>query len=198
MSQAKAVVREYRRKGVPVLGAAGLSLWLGGGASAAIGIATADTPTCSVAVNHEQTLREEEITDMTLSSFHIFDREQTPRLLPRIAAGSCVACAAWSEQPANNGSGSGTSPSARKPAQPYQTLKRSPERPQASRSQERPQTFKHQEQSASRSQRDVGARTTNQNGTRQAEPELDGLVLNQSAGQQTEPQMAIPVTDSAN
>jgi hypothetical protein len=195
MSRVKAALREYRRNGVPVLGAAGLSLWLGGGAPAAMGVATADTPTCSVAVNHEQTLREEEITDMTLSTFHIFDRERTPRLLPRIAAGACVACAASGEQPAYNGSGSGMSPPARKPTHPYvQTLKRSPERLQTLRS----QTFKHQDQSASRSQREVGARATNQNATRQAQPELDGLVVNQSAGQQAQPQMATPVTNSAN
>ena len=73
MSQAK---RKRRRKAVPVLGAAGLSLSLGGGAPAATGVTTADIPTCSVAVNHEQMLREEEITDITLSTFHIFDREE--------------------------------------------------------------------------------------------------------------------------
>jgi hypothetical protein len=192
MSQAKVALHKHRRKGLPVLGAAGLSLWLGGGAPAATGVATTDIPTCSVAVDQEQTLPEEEITDITLSTFHISDRERTPRLLPRIAAGACVACAAFGggEQPAYNGPVSRMSPPARKPTHPYvQTLKRP---------QERPQTPKHQDQNVSRTQREAGARTTNQNATRQVQPELDGLVVNQSAGQQAQPQIATPVTNSAN
>ena len=167
-----------------------LSLWLGGGAPAAMGVATADIATCSVAVHHEQTLCEEEIADITLSTFHISDRERTPRLLPRIAAGACVACAASGDQPAYNGPASRMSPPPRKPTRPYvQTLKRP---------QERPQTPKHQDQNVSRTQREAGARTTNQNATRPAQPELDGLVVNQSAGQQAQPQIATPVTNSGN
>jgi hypothetical protein len=191
MSQAKVAVRKHRRKGLPVLGAAGLSLSLSGGAPA-MGVTTADITRCSVAVNQEQTLREEEITDITLSTFHIFDRESAPRPRVRIAGcGPCVACAApVSNQPAYNGPVSGTSHQARKPTQPthpyVQTLKR-------------PQVPKHQDQNASRAaQPEAGSMTTNQNATRQAQPDLDGLVINQSAGQQAQPQVASPVTNSAN
>ena len=184
MSQAK---RKHRRKAVPVLGAAGLSLSLGGGAPAAIGVTTADIPTCSVTANHEQTLREEEVTDITLSTFHIFDRASTPRLRARFAGcGACGACGSgfYSNPPAYNGPVSGVSPPARKPTHPYvQTLKR-------------PQVPRDQDQNASRvAEPKAGAL---KNATRQAQPEVDGLDINQSAGQQAQPQVASPVTNSAN
>ena len=190
MAQAKVALRKHRKKGLPVLGAAGLSLALGGGAPAAKGVTTADTPTCSVAMNHEQMLREEEITDITLSTFNIFDGRSTPRLRARIAGGgACGGCGSglYSNQPANNGPVSGLSPAARKPTHPYvHTLKR-------------PQVPKDQDQNASRAaQPKAGALTTNQNATRQAQPEVDGLVINQSAGQQAQPQVASPATNSAN
>ena len=190
MSQPKVGLRKRRKKGVPILGAAGLSLSLGGGAPAAVGVATADMPTCSVAVNHEQMLREEEITDITLSTFHIFDNGSTPRLRARIAGGAgCGACGPsfYSNQPAYNGPVNGPTPPATKPTHPHvQTLKR-------------PQVPKDQEQSSSRAaEPKAGARTTNQNATRQAQPEVDGLVINQSAGQQAQPQVPSPVTKSAN
>jgi hypothetical protein len=211
MSQAKVALREHRKKGVPVLGAAGLSLWLGGGAPSAMGVATPDMATCSVAVNHEQTLREEEIADITLSTFQIFDRERTPRLITRIA-GACGACGSgFYEQPANNGPARSISPPARRPERPsVQTLKRTPERPQerpaiSTRHQDQNASRTHREagaqttnQNASRAQREAGARTTNQNATPQAQPELDGLVVNQSAGQQAQPQIAAPATNFGN
>jgi hypothetical protein len=198
MSQAKVALHKHRRKGLPVLGAAGLSLWLSGGAAASTDVATTEIPTCSVAVDQEQTLREEEITDITLSTFHIFDGEGPPRLLTRIAAGACGACGSGLyDQPAGNGPMRSVSPPPRKPAHPYvQTLKRPQERPQA-RSQERPQVPKHQEH-AGGNQPEAGTRAVDQNATRRAQPELDGLVINQSAGQQAQPQMATPVPNSAN
>ena len=85
MSQAKAALHKHRKKGLPVLGAAGLSLCLGSGAPAALGVATTDIPACSVTVTEGHTLREEEFTDITLATFHIFDREEAPRPHPRIA-----------------------------------------------------------------------------------------------------------------
>jgi hypothetical protein len=195
MSQAKVALHKHRRKGLPVLGAAGLSLWLSGGAAASTDVTTTDIPTFSVAVDQEQTLREEEITDITLSTFHIFDGEGPPRVLTRIAAGACGACGSGLyDQPASNGPMRNVSPSPRKSAHPYvQTLKRPQERPQA-----RPQVPKHQEQSGGGNQREAGTRAVDQNATRQAQPELDGLVINQSAGQQAQPQMATPVPNSAN
>ncbi len=104
MSQAKAALHKHRKKGLPVLGAAGLSLCLGSGAPAALGVATTDIPACSLVVDQEQTLREEEITDITLATFHIFHREEPPRLHTQIAAGACGACGAGFYE-----AGSGTS-----------------------------------------------------------------------------------------
>jgi hypothetical protein len=199
MSQAKVALHKHRRKGLPVLGAAGLSLWLSGGAAASTDVTTTDIPTFSVAVDQEQTLREEEITDITLSTFHIFDGEGPPRLLRRIAAGACGACGSgFYDQPASNAPMRSISPPQRKSAHPYvQTLKRPQERPQE-RPQARPQVPKHQEQNVGGNQREAGTRAVDQNATRQAQPELDGLVINQSAGQQAQPQMATPVPNSAN
>ena len=203
MSQAKAALHKHRKKGLPVLGAAGLSLCLGSGAPAALGVATTDIPACSLTVTEGHTLREEEFTDITLATFHIFGREEAPRPHSRIAGGACGACGSGLyEQPANNPPMRSMSPPAKKPPHPYaQTLKRPEERPQVS---------KHK--------REAGTRATNQNVTRQAQPEqnatrqaqpkqsgirpaqpeLDGLVVNQSAGQQAQPQIATPVTNSPN
>jgi hypothetical protein len=186
MSQTKVTLRKHRRRGMPVLGAAGLSLSLSGGALAAMGVTTPD----SVPLNQEQMLHEEEICDITLSTFHIFDREEgTPWLRARIAGGvGCGACGpSLYSQPANNGPVSGQSPPATKPThRQVHTLKR-------------PQVPKDREQSASRAaEPKAGALTTNQNVTRQAQPEVNGLVTNQSAGQQAPPQVPSPVTNSAN
>src|SRR6476619_2662282 len=104
MSKAKITLHKRLRRGAPVLGAAGLSLWLGGGAPAATGVATRDIPTCSLLLDQEQTLREEEISDISLATFHISDREETSRLHTRIAGGACGACGAGLY-----GDGSGTS-----------------------------------------------------------------------------------------
>jgi hypothetical protein len=211
MSQAKVALHKHRKKGLPVLGAAGLSLCLGSGAPAAVGVATTDVPTCSVTVTQGHTLREEEIIDITLATFHIFDREEAPRPHPRIAGGACGACGSGlytpgvvtgacaggacggcgsglHERPANNGPVRSVSPPPRKPTHPtVQTLKRP---------QERPQISTHQDQNADRKQREADTRTTDRK--EEAQPDLNGLVINQRAGQQTQPQLANPVSNSAN
>ena len=65
-----------RRKALPVLGAAGLSLSLAGAASAAaIGGPTTDMLTRNVAVSHEINLSEEEIADVSLATFYVVDNE---------------------------------------------------------------------------------------------------------------------------
>jgi hypothetical protein len=61
-------------KVVPVLGAAGLSLSLAGGASAA-GAQVADALTHKAVVSHEITLGEEQIADVSLATFYVFDKE---------------------------------------------------------------------------------------------------------------------------
>jgi hypothetical protein len=70
MSRAKqAPKRKHRACAVPLLGAAGLSLSLASGSPAAtVGPAA-----------HEITLGEEEISDVTLATFYVFDKEN-PRI----------------------------------------------------------------------------------------------------------------------
>jgi hypothetical protein len=67
--------KKHLMKSVPVLGAAGLTFSMVGGASAAA-VPTADvaqSPT--VGLGHQVTLGEEEIADVSLATFHVFDKE---------------------------------------------------------------------------------------------------------------------------
>ena len=77
---------------MPVLGAAGLSLSLASGASAASGGAAAEVLTRNTGVTQEITLREEEICDVSLATFYVFDKDSVGRLRPRLrlaAGGGC-------------------------------------------------------------------------------------------------------------
>jgi hypothetical protein len=77
----KASKRKHRACAVPLLGAAGLSLSLASGAPAAtVGPAA-----------HEITLGEEEISDVTLATFYVFDKEnpRTPGLQLAKGGGGC-------------------------------------------------------------------------------------------------------------
>jgi hypothetical protein len=104
MSQTKQASRpKRRRKAIPVLGAAGLSLSLVNGASAAIGGLAADMPARNTGVSHEITLGEEEISDVSLATFYVFDKEN-PRTLRRgvqlaMSGGcgcmGCGGCGCW-------------------------------------------------------------------------------------------------------
>ena len=69
---------------MPVLGAAGLSLSLASGASAASGGAAAEVLTRNTGVTQEITLREEEICDVSLATFYVFDKDSVGRLRPRL------------------------------------------------------------------------------------------------------------------
>jgi len=67
--------KKHLMKSVPVLGAAGLTFSMVGGASASA-VPTADvaqSPT--VGLGHQVTLGEEEIADVSLATFHVFDKE---------------------------------------------------------------------------------------------------------------------------
>ena len=101
MSNAKhAPKRKRGAKAVPVLGAAGL-LSLAGGASAATSTApVADLPAQTTAPNHEIVLGEEELSDVSLSTFYVFDKESAksqlgdighdaPRFVAREQVGRC-------------------------------------------------------------------------------------------------------------
>ncbi len=93
MSHVKQISKRKRRtKGVAVLGAVGL-LSLAGGASAASGPA-ADLSAQQTAPSHQVTLREEEISDVSLATFYVFDKENTGSLRGnmQLAGGRCGGC----------------------------------------------------------------------------------------------------------
>ena len=67
-------------KAVPVIGAAGLTFSLVGGASAAA-LPTADVQaTPNNMMGHQVTLGEEEISDVSLATFYVFDKENSGSL----------------------------------------------------------------------------------------------------------------------
>ena len=77
MSRVKQTSKRKRRsKAVPFLGAAGLSLSLASGASAATETSVVDVLTQNAGAGHEITLREEEISDVSLATFYVFDKER--------------------------------------------------------------------------------------------------------------------------
>jgi len=86
MSHAKQASKRKQRskviKAAPVLGAAGLSLLLAGGALATTGGAAADMPARNTAPDHEITLGEEEISDVSLATFYVFDKENLETPIP--------------------------------------------------------------------------------------------------------------------
>ncbi len=87
MSQTKETAQRKRRsKALPVLGAAGLSLSLATNASAAIGGMNPDTA-------RQMMLCEEEIADVSLATFHVFDKERAgigrPRARLAMGVGGC-------------------------------------------------------------------------------------------------------------
>jgi hypothetical protein len=67
--------RNRRRKALRVLGLAGVSLSLAGGASASTSGSATDIPAQKVTPPHEIILGEEEISDVSLSTFYVFDKE---------------------------------------------------------------------------------------------------------------------------
>ena len=92
MSNAKHDARKRGAKAVPVLGAAGL-LSLAGGASAATNPSVADLPTQKTAPNHEIILGEEELSDVSLSTFYVFDKETAKAQLgDKVAWRGCGGC----------------------------------------------------------------------------------------------------------
>ena len=90
MSHAKQSPNRKRlKKAVPVLGAAaGLSLSLASGASA---VPTPHMPTPDAGAGHEIILAEEEISDVSLATFFVYDKENTATFRPNIqlARGGC-------------------------------------------------------------------------------------------------------------
>jgi hypothetical protein len=95
MPRAKQVSKRIAaKKAVPVLGAAGLSL-LAGSASATTAGPAADTPTTTnISPNPQVMLGEEEIADVSLSTFYVFDKESAgiPDGSVQVARGGCGGC----------------------------------------------------------------------------------------------------------
>ncbi len=93
MSHSKQASTKRKRsvKAVPLLGAAGLSLSLASGASAAASGPTTDIPMRNSGVGHEITLCDEELSDVSLATYYVFDNEnaRTFRRGVKIAAGGC-------------------------------------------------------------------------------------------------------------
>src|SRR5712691_11739087 len=87
MSQTKQASKRKRRgKALPALGIAGVSLTLAGGAFASTGGAATDVQSQNVSPRHEIFLGEEEISDVSLSTFYVFDKESAkPQLGEKVA-----------------------------------------------------------------------------------------------------------------
>src|SRR5215472_185935 len=83
--------RNRRSKAVPVLGAAGLSLSLASGASGSTGGSAANVTPQNTTPNHEIFLGDEEVSDVSLSTFYVFDKENTaqPQVGEKVAAWGC-------------------------------------------------------------------------------------------------------------
>jgi hypothetical protein len=89
MSHAKqASKRKRRSKTVPVLGAAGL-LSLAGGASAQMIGHPVELPTRGADTSHELMLSDEEVSDVSLATFYVFNKENAGRPGLRLVRGGC-------------------------------------------------------------------------------------------------------------
>jgi hypothetical protein len=85
--------RKGRRSTVPALGVVGMSLSLAGGTSEAATSPAAVTPSLPIAPGHEITLNEEEVADVSLATFYVFDKENavTPKAGVQLVRG-CGGC----------------------------------------------------------------------------------------------------------
>ena len=95
MSQAKRAKGKRRSKAAPVLGIAGVSLAMaGGGASASAVGGVADMPSHNPTPRGVITLGEEEISDVSLSTFFVFDKENAAaaKLGEKVAWRGCGGC----------------------------------------------------------------------------------------------------------
>jgi hypothetical protein len=94
MSQTKQPSKRKRRgKALPALGIAGVSLTLAGGASASTGEPATDVQSQNISPRHEIFLGEEEISDVSLSTFYVFDKENAkPQFGDKLAFRGCGRC----------------------------------------------------------------------------------------------------------
>src|SRR5215467_14186920 len=95
MAQAKQPSKRKRRsKALPVIGAAGLSLSLVSTASAVPGGPAVSLPTSGNGDGKQVFLGEEEISDVSLATFYVFDKEAdgTSSMVQLVAHGGCGGC----------------------------------------------------------------------------------------------------------
>jgi hypothetical protein len=80
-----------RSKALPALGFAGVSLSMASGACASTTEASANTAPTSQSQNHETFLADEEISDVSLGTFYVFDKENTgpPPLAQKLRLARC-------------------------------------------------------------------------------------------------------------
>jgi hypothetical protein len=114
----RASERKRGSKAIPALGAAGLSLTLASEASVAATALGLDTAPRTARVSHEVILREDEIFDVSLATFTVFDKERPGAFRARgiiKATGCCeFACLAGQAASENNA----YSPSVPRPMRP--------------------------------------------------------------------------------
>src|SRR6202162_1464841 len=80
MAQKKQSTKQKRlKKALPVLGIAGVSFSLVGGAAASASAPTADIPSQNTTARQEIFLGEEELSDVSLATFYVFDKEGIPK-----------------------------------------------------------------------------------------------------------------------
>src|SRR5215475_4702847 len=95
MSKQASKGKRATKAAVPALGAAGLTFSLAGGASAAA-LPTMDTQQLNFSPTQSVLLGEEEIADVSLSTFHLFDKEHGTAGAQQMAwgcrCGGCRGC----------------------------------------------------------------------------------------------------------
>src|ERR1700749_5036069 len=101
MAQKKQSTKQKRlKKALPVLGIAGVSFSLVGGATASASAPTADIPSQNTSPRQEIFLGEEELSDVSLATFYVFDKEgiaksQSGQQLAWWRCGGCGRCGGW-------------------------------------------------------------------------------------------------------
>jgi hypothetical protein len=86
--------RKPAKKAVPVLGVAGLSLLAGGASATTVGPAQTASTTPGISPNQAVIFGEEEISDVNLATFYVFDKEGAgvPEGSVQLARGGCGGC----------------------------------------------------------------------------------------------------------
>ena len=97
MPRVKQASKKRVIKTVPVLGAAGLTFSLVGGASAAVAPNQDQPKLPTLAPGHAITLGEEEIADVSLATFYVFDKENAAAAKSGVqvawrGCGRCACC----------------------------------------------------------------------------------------------------------